>query len=344
MTSSSPGHVQVNRRPTLVAPSTSVSAHTSTSMTSIPQPTSSNLSLESSSPSPSVPRTDTSHFTSYSRERSRSGGPNELISVKEVVPIRGTKSEPLAQGAELDFADFVALYKAFSLRARKDLREVFRGLAVTRKSLSDSSLDDHTSPSSPPTPPYTKLGANSVQPFNAYQSHPQPKSVGLLTRNTSLDLLVFRNNCQKKKIFDAIAAASILINCAGVDTSKCQVVTIPDLRKFLQEEQGERLSDEMIEELMERHEPDPLLRAQGYLSFEGFARLLMDEDNYAFRDELVAPPEDDMMYPLSHYYIASSHNTYLTGHQLKGESSVELYSQVKKIKFLFIEKEINRLI
>jgi hypothetical protein len=34
--------------------------------------------------------------------------------------------------------------------------------------------------------------------------------------------------------------------------------------------------------------------------------------------------------PLSRYYIATSHNTYLSGHQLKGQSSVELYREVSK--------------
>lgn len=80
--------------------------------------------------------------------------------------------------------------------------------------------------------------------------------------------------------------------------------------------------------VVQRHEPDSVLRSQNCLSFEGFARYLLDKDNYAYPNERMQPNDMEMDKPLSHYYIASSHNTYLTGHQLKGESSVDLYTQV----------------
>jgi phosphatidylinositol phospholipase C, beta len=62
------------------------------------------------------------------------------------------------------------------------------------------------------------------------------------------------------------------------------------------------------------------------LSIEGFTRYLMSDENApVFLDRLGV--YQDMSQPLAHYYINSSHNTYLTGRQFGGKSSVEMYRQ-----------------
>ena len=66
--------------------------------------------------------------------------------------------------------------------------------------------------------------------------------------------------------------------------------------------------------------------AAGRLSKDGFIRYLMSDDNApVWLDRLDIYM--DMDQPLSHYYINSSHNTYLSGRQFGGKSSVEMYRQ-----------------
>lgn len=65
-------------------------------------------------------------------------------------------------------------------------------------------------------------------------------------------------------------------------------------------------------DLISQYEPNKYNAQRGLLSLDGFLRYLMGEDNpimAAWKQELT----DDMDQPLAHYFINSSHNTYLTG-------------------------------
>ncbi|CAF4599281.1 unnamed protein product [Rotaria sp. Silwood1] len=73
-------------------------------------------------------------------------------------------------------------------------------------------------------------------------------------------------------------------------------------------------------------EHDEQLKEKG-MSNESFLRYLLSFDN------LIIDPKKldlcmDMNKPLAHYYISSSHNTYLAGYQWTGRSNVEMYRQV----------------
>ncbi|VDM23665.1 unnamed protein product [Toxocara canis] len=118
------------------------------------------------------------------------------------------------------------------------------------------------------------------------------------------------------------------INAGLMDTSRSSFLTPAMLRQFIATHQMESVDENYAIKLIQEHEPDPICRSKQQMSFEGFARYLNDPTNFAFVPEEIQPDVDSLHYPLSYYYICSSHNTYLTGHQLKGESSAEMYRQV----------------
>ncbi|KAG7465861.1 hypothetical protein MATL_G00158310 [Megalops atlanticus] len=80
-------------------------------------------------------------------------------------------------------------------------------------------------------------------------------------------------------------------------------------------------------QIINTYEQDAELRKKGLISSDGFCRYLMSDENApVFLDRLEL--YQDMDQPLAHYFISSSHNTYLVGRQFGGKSSVEIYRQV----------------
>jgi phosphatidylinositol phospholipase C delta len=64
--------------------------------------------------------------------------------------------------------------------------------------------------------------------------------------------------------------------------------------------------------------------ATASLTLGGFTAFLLSTSNSAFTDQ-DGSIHQDMTRPLSDYYVSSSHNTYLVGHQLVGDSTIEGY-------------------
>ncbi|KAK7945111.1 hypothetical protein WMY93_000839 [Mugilogobius chulae] len=99
----------------------------------------------------------------------------------------------------------------------------------------------------------------------------------------------------------------------------------PDnLVEFLMKEQREKASLTDAHRIIEQCEPDETAKAKKLMSKDGFLMFLHRPE------ALLLNPEhqdvyQDMSQPLNHYFISSSHNTYLMEDQLKGPSSTEAY-------------------
>ncbi|KAF4014119.1 hypothetical protein G4228_005503 [Cervus hanglu yarkandensis] len=123
-------------------------------------------------------------------------------------------------------------------------------------------------------------------------------------------------------------------------SSDGQKLTLLEFVDFLREEQkeGEQASDLALE-LIDRYEPSESGKLRHVLSMDGFLGYLCSKDGDIFNPTCY-PLYQDMTQPLNHYYINSSHNTYLVGDQLCGQSSVEGYIRALKRGCRCVEVDI----
>jgi phosphatidylinositol phospholipase C delta len=90
-----------------------------------------------------------------------------------------------------------------------------------------------------------------------------------------------------------------------------------------------------------RTTPEDLATAT--LSLEGFTAFLLSTSNSAFTDRS-GSIHHDMTRPLWDYYISSSHNTYLVGHQLVGDSTIEGYIRALLHSCRSVERKASTLL
>uniref|UniRef100_A0A8C4IB55 Phosphoinositide phospholipase C n=1 Tax=Dicentrarchus labrax TaxID=13489 RepID=A0A8C4IB55_DICLA len=105
---------------------------------------------------------------------------------------------------------------------------------------------------------------------------------------------------------------------------------LEELENFLRTEQQEgEQSAQHAQELTDRYEPSESAKKQGAMTFDGFQMYLCSQEGSIFKPEH-RQLHQDMSQPLSHYFISSSHNTYLLENQLRGHSSLEAYIKALK--------------
>ncbi|CAM9747120.1 unnamed protein product [Lampetra fluviatilis] len=105
-------------------------------------------------------------------------------------------------------------------------------------------------------------------------------------------------------------------------------LTVDELQRFLQiEQQMTDVSREHCVDVVNMFEPCEENKQQGLLGIDGFTNYMRSPEGDIFNMEHYKLNQD-MKQPLSHYFIASSHNTYLTGDQLMSHSRADMYAWV----------------
>ncbi|KAG9345186.1 hypothetical protein JZ751_009729, partial [Albula glossodonta] len=141
---------------------------------------------------------------------------------------------------------------------------------------------------------------------------------------------VFHDLCTRPEIYFLLVQFS----------SNKEFLDTKDLMMFLEAEQGmAQVSEETSLEVIRNYEPSKEGQLKGWLSLDGFTNYLMSSECHIFDPEQKVVCQD-MNQPLSHYYINSSHNTYLIEDQFRGPSDITGYIRALKMGCRSVELDV----
>uniref|UniRef100_A0A8C4EPC1 Phosphoinositide phospholipase C n=1 Tax=Dicentrarchus labrax TaxID=13489 RepID=A0A8C4EPC1_DICLA len=154
-----------------------------------------------------------------------------------------------------------------------------------------------------------------LQMINIDLSDQYARSLFQVVEHTqTLENIVFCRELLRRPEIDAVFIRYSANGC---------VLSTVDLRDFFMD-QGEDASLIHAQSVILTYELNEWAQRNQFMTPNGFTMYMLSKENCVFNPEH-ARVYQDMKHSLAHYFISSSHNTYLTKDQLTGESSTEPY-------------------
>ncbi|CAH4038538.1 1-phosphatidylinositol 4,5-bisphosphate phosphodiesterase gamma-1 [Pieris brassicae] len=129
-----------------------------------------------------------------------------------------------------------------------------------------------------------------------------------------------------KLIFDESNVHDVF-NKYSIYSTNGTTISLHEFQRFLLVEQYDRLGEDegFTSQFIREYLRDPQRDIhEPYFTLHEFIEMLFSKQNTVW-DSAHNVVTQDMTRPLAHYWISSSHNTYLTGDQFSSESSIEAY-------------------